>query len=175
MPLAFAPLLQPDPFRFAATPPLPAALSPPVSVERVLGFGSACTGVFDSRAPASERLSPSVLVKLRRGLLELSAWGFLLGSGALRALSPSFLVKRVAQAFVRCAPVIDQRVVGQCRPGNGSAKRVLGSGRVVAGEIRQARQTVLVKSFSSPCCVPLPWLSNPGARSALNGSGVRRA
>ena len=202
MPLAFAPPLPPNPFRPGpATHPAPAPVtlfpndqqrpsfrnsnpdiphvpaprSPPVSADRFLGFGLACAGVWTRCSGVRKALTSSVLVN--------SAWGFgwssagipALGSAALKALSHSVLVKRIATALVHCAPAFDQRVEVQCWPGSGSAKRALGLGSAVVGEIRLARQIVLVKSFSSPCNASLPPSCDPGAGSGLNGFGVSHA
>lgn len=137
--------------------------------DRVSGWvQSRCRGV-------QKALSPSVLVN--------SAWGFgwwsagvvASFSGAWKALSRSFLVKRADLALIRCPPAFDQRLAVQCWAGNGSGKRALGFGSAVAGVVRQARQSVLVKSFSGSCNAPLPPFCDPGARLTLNGWGVFRA
>jgi hypothetical protein len=202
MPLAFAPPLPPNPFRLApATHPAPApftllpddqhrpsfrhctpdsphalaSLSPPVSADRFLGFGLSSAGVWTRCSGVRKALTSSVLVN--------SAWGFgwssagipALGSGALKALSHSVLVKRIAPALVHGAAAFDQRVEVQCWPGSGSAKRALGLGSAVVGEIRLARQMVLVRSFSSACNAPLHPSCDPGAGSGLNGLGVSHA
>lgn len=202
MPLAFAPPLPPNPFRFAPathpakhpvtllsddqhrpsfrnsnpdSPHVPAPPVTPVSADRFLGFGSSSAGVWTRCWGVLKALTPSVLVN--------SAWGFgwssaeipALGSGALKALSSSVLVKRDAQVGVHCTPASDQRVDVQCWPGTGSAKRALGFCWAVAGGVRQARQSVLVKSFSGSCNAPLPSFCDPGAGCALNGWGVCRA
>ncbi len=129
---------------------------------------SRCPGV--RKAP-----SPSVLVKSSWGFLRSCAGGSVLGSHALEALTQSVLVKRDAQLEVRCAPAFDQRLGVQCCAGNGSGKRVLGLGSVVAGEVRQARQSDLVKSFSGSCNAPLSPFCDPGARPTQNGWGVSDA
>lgn len=204
MPLAFAPPLPPNPFRFAPaihpaqhhvtllpndqhrhsirnsfpfSPYVPAPLSPPVSADRFLGFGWSSAGVLPCFSGFRKPLTPSALVN--------SAWRFgwssagipALGSGALKALSHSVLVKRIAPALVHGAAAFDQRVEVQCWPGSGSAKRALGLGSAVVGEIRLARQMVLVKSFSSACNAPQPPSCDPGAGagSGLNGLGVSHA
>jgi len=202
MPLATTPLLPPKPFRIApaihpAPAPVPllpddqhpalfrisnpviphtsAPLPPLVSAERFLGFWMACSGHRTRCSGVRKALTPSVLVN--------SAWRFwrscaavlAFGSGAWNAVSHSVSVKRVALALVHFAPAFDQRLGVQRWPWNGSAKRVLGLGSAVARDIRQARKIVLVESFSGFCNAPLPPLCDPGARSALNGSGVRRA
>lgn len=120
-------------------------------------------------------LSPSVLVN--------SAWGFgwpsagvlALGSHTLETLTPSVLVKRSDLALVRCPPAFDQRLGVQCWAGNRSGKQVMGFGSAVAGEVRQARHSVLVKSFSGSCNAPLPPFRDPVAGPALNDWGVFRA
>ena len=167
----------PAPFRISnpVSPHTSAPLSPPVSADRFLGFWMPCAGARTRCSGVRRALTPSVLVN--------SAWGFwrscaavlAFGSGAWKAVSHSVSVKRVAQALVHFAPAIDQRLGVQRWPWNGSAKRVLGLGSAVARYIRQARKIVLVKCFSGFCNAPLPPLCDPGARSALNGSGVRRA
>ncbi len=161
--------------RSPSNPHVPAPLSPLVSAERFLGFWMACAGIRTHCSGVRKALTPSVLVN--------SAWGFwrscaavlAFGSGAWKAVSHSVSVKRAALALVHSAPASDQRLGVQCWPWNGSAKRVLGLGSAVARDIRQARQIVLVKSFSGFCNAPLPLLCDPGARSELNDSGVRRA
>lgn len=202
MPLATASLRPPQPFHFVpaihpaqhpvtlfpndqhptpsrnsspSSPHVPAPLSPLVSAERFLGFWMACAGIRTRCSGVRKALTPSVLVN--------SAWGFCgscaavlaFGSGARNAVSHSVSVKRVALALVHFAPAFDQRLGVQCWPWNGSAKRVLGLGSAVARDIRQARQIVLVKSFSGFCDAPLPPLCDPGARSALNGLGASHA
>lgn len=129
---------------------------------------SRCRGV-------QKALSPSVLVN--------SAWGFgwwsagvvASFSGAWKALSRSFLVKRADLALIRCPPAFDQRLGVQCWAGNRSGKQVMGFGSAVAGEVRQARHSVLVRSFSGSCNAPLPPFCDPGARPTQNGWGVFRA
>ena len=137
--------------------------------DRVSGWvQSRCGGV-------RKALPPSVLVNSAWGFWRASAGVPGFGSVALKALSQSVLVKRDALASVHCAPVFDQRLGVQCWAGNGSGKRALGFGSAVAGVVRQARQSVLVKSFSGSCNAPLPPFSDPGARLTLNGWGVFRA
>lgn len=116
-------------------------------------------------------LSPSVLVNSAWGLGWWSAGVLASGSGAWGALSQSVLVKRADLALVRYPPAFDQRLGFQCWAGNGSGKRVLGFGSAVAGEARQARQSVLVKSFSGSCNAPLPPFCDPCAGSRFNGWG----
>lgn len=134
------------------------------------------SGWVQSRCPGVRKaLSPSVLVN--------SAWGFgwwsaaVLASlsGAWKALSQSVLVKRADLALGRCPPAFDQRLRVECWPGNGSEKRVVGLRSAVVGMVRQARKSVLVKSFSGSCAPPLPLPGNPGAGAELNESEVRRA
>ncbi len=129
---------------------------------------SRCRGV-------RKALPPSVLVNSARGLWSLSAGVLALGSYTLKALSPSVLVKRDALASVRSTPVFDQRLGDECWSGNGLDERVLGFGSAVSGEVRQARQGVLVKSFSGSCNAPLPPFRDPVAGPALNDWGVFRA
>lgn len=137
--------------------------------DRVSGwFQSRCSGVLKA-------LPPSVLVNFARGFWRTSAGVLSLGSGAWRALTPSVLVKRVAPVEVHCPPVLDQRLGGQHWSGNVSGKRALGFGSAVAGEVRQARQSVLVKSFPGSCTSPPPSFCDPSARLTLNGWGVFRA
>jgi len=134
------------------------------------------SGWFQSRCSAVlKALPPSVLVNFARGLWSLSAGVLALGSYALKALSPSVLVKRDALASVGSAPVFDQRLGVQCWAGNRSGKQVMGFGSAVAGEVRQARHSVLVKSFSGSCNAPLPPFCDPGARPTQNDWGVFRA
>lgn len=172
MPLAFAPLLPPKPFRITpAIHPAPA----PVPLLPDDQSGPSFRNSNPDHPLALVALSPSVLVKLCGGFLGLSAWGSALSLNALKALSPSVLVKRVALAFVRCAPAIDQRLGGQCCAGAGNEKLVPGVREALTGGREQTGQGALVKSFSSPCRVPLALLCNPGAGFALNGSVVRRA
>ena len=134
------------------------------------------SGWVQSRYPGVRKaLSPSVLVNSAWGFWRASAGVPGFGSVALKALSQSVLVKRDALASVHCAPVFDQRLGVQCWAGNGSGKRALGFGSAVAGVVRQARQSVLVKSFSGSCNAPLPPFCDPGARLTLNGWGVFRA
>lgn len=129
---------------------------------------SRCRGV-------RKALSPFVLVN--------SAWGFgwwsagVLASlsGAWKALSQSVLVKRADLALIRCPPAFDQRLAVQCWAGNGLGKQVLGFGSAVAGEVRQARQSVLVKSFSGSGNDPLPPFRDPCAGGGLSGWGVSHA
>lgn len=129
---------------------------------------SRCRGV-------RKALSPSVLVN--------SAWGFGWWSAAVlaslsdawKALSQSVLVKRADLALVRCPAAFDQRLAVQCWAGNGSGKQVLGFGSAVAGEVRQDRQSVLVKSFSGSCNAPLPPFRDPCAGGGLSGWGVSHA
>ncbi len=137
--------------------------------DRVSGWvQSRCPGVLKA-------LSPSVLVNFARGFWRTSAGVLGFGSGAWKALTPSVLVKRVAPVEVHCPPVFDQRLGGQRWSGNVSGKRALGFGSAVAGEVRQARHSVLVKSFSGSCNAPLPPFCDPGARPTQNGWGVFRA
>ncbi len=137
--------------------------------DRVSGwFQSRCSGVLKA-------LPPSVLVNFARGFWRTSAGVLSFGSGAWKALTPSVLVKRVAPVEVHCPPVLDQRLGDQRWSGNVSGKRALGFGSAVAGEVRQARQSVLVKSFSDSCNGPLPLFCDPVAGPALNGWGVFRA
>ena len=137
--------------------------------DRVSGWvQSRCPGVLKA-------LSPSVLVNFARGFWRTSAGVLGFGSGAWKALTPSVLVKRVAPVEVHCPPVFDQRLGGQCWSGNVSGKRALGFGLAVAGEVRQARQSVLVKSFSGFCNAPLPPFCDPCAGGGLDGWGVFRA
>lgn len=161
--------------------------------------------IGDRRFPHSRPLPRFVLVKRRpawdpvsgwvesrcRGVrkamplpvLVNPAWAFLRScagvlasvSGAWKALSQSALVKRTDLALVRCPPAFDQRLAIQCWAGNGLGKQVLGFGSAVAGEVRQARQSVLVKSFSGSCNAPLPPFCDPCAGDRLNGWGVFRA
>ena len=136
--------------------------------DRVSGWvQSRCSGVLKA-------LPPSVLVNFARGFWRTTAGAIGFGSGAWKALTPSVLVKRVASVEVHCPPVFDQRLGGQCWSGNVSGKRALGFGSAVAGEVRQARQSVLVKSFSNSCNAPLPLFCDPVAGPALNGWGVFR-
>jgi len=123
-----------------------------------------------SESPASIRFSQLCLGVLEG---ECGVPGF--GSVALKALSQSVLVKRADLALIRCPPAFDQRLAVQCWAGNGLGKQVLGFGSAVAGVVRQARQSVLVKSFSGSCNAPLPPFCDPGARLTLNGWGVFRA
>lgn len=120
-------------------------------------------------------LPPSVLVNSAWGFWRASAGVPGFGSVALKALSQSVLVKRADLALIRCPPAFDQRLAVQCWAGNGLGKQVLGFGSAVAGVVRQARQSVLVKSFSGSCNAPLPPFCDPGARLTLNGWGVFRA
>lgn len=136
--------------------------------DRVSGWvQSRCSGVLKA-------LPPSVLVNFARGFWRTTAGAIGFGSGAWKALTPSVLVKRVASVEVHCPPVFDQRLGGQCWSGNVSGKRALGFGSAVAGKVRQARQSVLVKSFSNSCNAPLPLFCDPVAGPALNGWGVFR-
>lgn len=202
MALAFAPPLPPNPFRFPPAthpakhpvtlfpndqqrpsfrnsnpdiPHVPASLSPPVSADRFIGFGMPCAGVWTRCWGVRKALTSSLLVNSAWGFSWACAWVPALGSGAWKALTQSVLVKLVAQVLVHCAPAFDQRVGVQCWLGSGSVKRVLGLGSAVAGEIRLARQIVLVKSFSSACNAPLPPSCDPGAGSGLNSLGVSHA
>ncbi len=134
------------------------------------------SGWVQSRCPGVPKaLSPSVLVNSAWGFWRTSAGVVGFGSGAWKALTPSVLVKRVAPVEVHCPPVLDQRLGGQRWSGNVSGKRALGFGSAVAGEVRQARHSVLVKSFSGSCNAPLPPFCDPGARPTQNGWGVFRA
>lgn len=202
MPIAFAPTLPPNPFRSPpathpakhpvtllpndqphahfrdgtpSNPHVPAPLSPPVSADRFLGFGWSSAGVLKCCSFVRKALPQSVLANSARGLWRSSAGSSAIGLFGRKALSHSVLVKRVAQVLVHCAPAFDQRLAVECCPENGSAKRVLGLGWAVAGEVRQAQQIVLVKSFSSPCNAPLPPSCDPGAGSGLNGFGDSHA
>jgi len=202
MPTAFAPPLPPNPFRFPpathpakhpvsllpndqphahfrngppSNPHVPAPLSPPVSADRFLGFGWSSAGVLQCCSGVRKALPQSVLVNAARGLWRSSAWSSALGLVARKALSHSVLVKRVAQTLVHRASAFDQRLEVQSCPENASAKRVLGLRSGIAGEVRQARQIVLVKSFSSTCYAPLPPSCDPGASSGLNGFGASHA
>jgi len=202
MPLAFAPPLPPNPFRFPpathpakhpgtllpndqprarfrngspSNPHVPASLSPSISVERFLGFGMARAGVRTRCSGVRKALPPSVLVNSARGFGWSSAWVPALGSGAWRALTQSVLVKRAAPALVHCAPAFDLRLGVECWPENGSAKRVLGLRSAVTGLVQQAWQIVLVESFSSPCNAPLPPFCEPLGGSALSGWGTSHA
>jgi len=129
---------------------------------------SRCSGVLKA-------LPPSVLVNFARGFWRTTAGAIGFGSGAWKALTPSVLVKRVASVEVHCPPVFDQRLGDECWSGNGLDERVLGFGSAVSGEVRQARQGVLVKSFSGSCNAPLPPFRDPVAGPALNDWGVFRA
>lgn len=125
--------------------------------DRVSGwFQSRCSGV-------RKALSPSVLVNSAWGFGWSSAGVLALGSHALETLTPSVLVKRADLALVRCPPAFDQRLRVECWPGNGSEKRVVGLRSAVVGTVRQARKSVLAKSFSGSCAPPLPLPGNPGA------------
>lgn len=137
--------------------------------DRVSGWvQSRCSGV-------RKALSPSVLVNSAWGFGWWSAGVFAFLSGAWKALSQSVLVKRADLALVRCPRAFDQRLAVQCWAGNGSGKQVQGFGSAVAGEVRQARHSVLVKSFSGSCNAPLPPFCDPGARPTQNDWGVFRA
>lgn len=172
MPIAFAPLLPPNPFRIApAIHPAPAPVPPLPDDKPRPSFRNSTPDHPLALVP----LSPCVLVKLCWGFLGLSAWGSALSLNALKALSPSVLVKRVVLTFVRCAPAIDQRLGGQCCAGAGNEKLVPGVREALTGGHEQTGQGALVKSFSSPCRVPLTLLCNPGTRSALNGLGASHA
>lgn len=129
---------------------------------------SRCRGV-------RKALSPSVLVNSAWGFGWWSAADLASLSGAWKALSQSVLVKRPDLALVRRPPAFDQRLAVQCWAGNGSGKQVLGFGSAVTGEIRQARQSVLVKSFSGSCNAPLPPFCDPCAAGGSDGWGVRGA
>ncbi len=134
------------------------------------------SGWVQSRCPGVPKaLSPSVLVNSAWGFGWSSAGVLALGSHTLETLTPSVLVKPSDLALVRCPPAFDQRLAVQCWAGNGLGKQVLGFGSAVAGVVRQARQSVLVKSFSGSCNAPLPPFCDPGARLTLNGWGVFRA
>lgn len=156
-------------------PHVPATPVTPVFVERFLGCWLACAGVLLCCSGVRKALTPSVLVN--------SSWGFGWSSagvsavclGALKALTQAVLVKRPVLASVRCTSDFDQRVEVQCWPGTGSAKRALGFCWAVAGGVRQARQSVLVKSFSGSCSAPPPPFCVLGAGSALNGLGASHA
>lgn len=202
MPLAPASLHRPNPFHFVpaihpapapvtlppndqlhpssrfsspSNPHVSAPLSAPVTVERFLGFGWSSAGVLQCCSGVRKALPQSVLVNSARGFSWACAWVPALGSGACRALTQSVLVKRVAPALVHCAPAFDLRLRVEWWPENGSAKRVHGLGSAVTGLVRQARQIVLVKSFSSPCNAPLPPFCEPLGGSALNGWGASHA
>lgn len=134
------------------------------------------SGWVQSRCPGVPKaLSPSVLVNSAWGFGWSSAGVLALGSHTLETLTPSVLVKRADLALVRCPPSFDQRLAVQCWAGNGSGKQVLGFGSAVAGEVRQARQSVLVKSFSGSCNAPLPPFRDPCAGGGLSGWGVSHA
>lgn len=134
------------------------------------------SGWVQSRCPGVPKaLSPSVLVNSAWGFGWSSAGVLALGSHTLETLTPSVLVKPSDLALVRCPPAFDQRLGVQCWAGNGSGKRALGFGSAVAGVVRQARQSVLVKSFSGSCNAPLPPFCDPSARPTQNGWGVFRA
>lgn len=131
------------------------------------------SGWVQSRCPVVRKaLSPSVLVKSSWGFWRSFAGGSVLGSHALKTLTQSVLVKRADLALARCAPASDQRLGVQCWSGIGSGKRVLGFGPAVAGEIRRALLSVLVKSFSGSCNAPLPPFCDPCAGGGLNGWGA---
>lgn len=134
------------------------------------------SGWVESRCRGVRKALPlSVLVNSAWGFGWSSAGVLALGSHALETLTPSVLVKRADLALVRCPPAFDQRLAVQCWAGNGLGKQVLGFGSAVAGEVQQARQSVLVKSFSGSCTAPPPSFCDPGARLTLNGWGVFRA
>ncbi len=134
------------------------------------------SGWVQSRCPGVPKaLSPSVLVNSAWGFGWSSAGVLALGSHTLETLTPSVLVKPSDLALVRCPPAFDQRLGVQCWAGNRSGKQVMGLGSAVAGEVRQARHSVLVKSFSGSCNAPLPPFCDPGARPTQNGWGVFRA
>ncbi len=201
MPLAPATLSRPKKFppAPAAFPPTQPALhlrtdsAPPVLEIRDRRFPNApalSQFVLVKRTPAWDRvsgwvqsrcsgvrkaLSPSVLVNSAWGFGWSSAGVLALGSHTLETLTPSVLVKRSDLALVRCPPAFDQRLGVQCWAGNRSGKQVMGFGSAVAGEVRQARHSVLVKSFSGSCNAPLPPFCDPGARPTQNGWGVFRA
>lgn len=202
MPIAFAPPLPPNPFRFPpathpakhpvtllpndqprarfrngspSNPHVPAPLSPPVSADRFLGFGWSSEGGWTRCSGVWKALPQSVLVNSPRRLWRPSAGSSALGLLARKALTHSVLVKRVAKVLVHCAPAFDQRIGVQCWPGNGSVKRVLGLASAVAWKNRLARQIVLVRSFSSACNAPLPTFCDPGAGSDLHGWGASHA
>lgn len=167
----------PASFRISNTdsPHVPAPPVTPVSADRFLGFGSSSAGIWTRCWGVLEALTPSALVTSAWGFGWSSAGVLALGSGALKALDHSVLVKRDAQVGVHCTPASDQRVEVQRWPGIGSAKRALGFCWAVAGGVRQARQSVLVKSFSGSCNAPMPSFCDPGARCVLNGWGVSHA
>lgn len=202
MPLAPASLHRPNPFHFVpAIHPAPAPvtlppndqnpasiriinpvipyvsmpLSPPVSLERFLGFGWSGAGVLQCCSGVRKALPQSFLVNFARGLWRSSAGSPALALLALKALSHSVLVKRAAPAPVHCAPAFELRLGVECWPENGSAKRVDGLGSAVTGLVQQARQIVLGESFSSPCYAPLPPFCEPLGGSALNGWGASHA
>lgn len=151
------------------------ALSPFVLVKRTPAWDRVSGWVQSRCGGVRKALPPSVLVNSAWGFWRASAGVPGFGSVALKALSQSVLVKRDALASVHCAPVFDQRLGVQCWARNGSGKRTLGFGSAVAGVARQARQSVLVKSFSGSCNAPLPPFCDPGARLTLNGWGLFRA
>lgn len=167
----------PASFRISNTdsPHVPAPPVTPVSVERFLWFWLACAGVLQCCSGVRKALTPSVLVNSSWGFGWSSAGVSALCLGALKALTQAVLVKRPVLASVRCTSAFDQRVEVQCWPGTGSAKRALGFCWAVAGGVRQARQSVLVKSFSGSCSAPLQLFCVLGAGSALNGLGASHA
>lgn len=131
--------------------------------------------IRDRRFPHAPALSQFVLVKRTPAWDRVSGWVQSRCSGVRKDLSPSVLVKRADLALGRCPPAFDQRLRVECWPGNGSEKRVVGLRSAVVGMVRQARHSVLVKSFSGSCAPPLPLPGNPGAGAELNESEVRRA
>ncbi len=202
MPLAFAPPLPPNPFDFPpatypatapvtlppndqhhpssrfsppSNPHVSAPLSALVTVERFLGFGWSSAGVLQCCSGVRKALPQSVLVNSARGFWRSSAGSPALALLALKAPSHSVLVKRAAPALVHCAPAFELRLGVERWPENGSAKRVLGLESAVTGLVQQARQIVLVESFSSPCNAPLPPFCEPLGGSALNGWGASHA
>ncbi len=161
----------------ADRPTQPVSLLPPRIPSPVREIG-------DRRIFHAPALPLFVLVK-RRPAMDPASGGVESGRrGAQRTFSPSVLVKRVGPPSVFLASIFTKphcpTRVSETLP---AAQRARGhwwswrhagtKGRTcwarMAGQLKEARQIVLVKSFSSPCNAPLRLFGNPDAVAALNG------
>lgn len=184
MPLATAPLAPRNPFHpppvpllslapvtlssIDQRPPLPrnqtstnahafAPLSRSKQGQRLMGFGSACAGVYRLAAALFLPASPSVLVKRSFGF----SWaGF------------ASLIAPVSFCWVR---VSASPSPAHCSPFPGKATRVPVLRWAGSGVLRMVGQIVLVKSFSSPCISVSALASARPPRGGLNHWGVCRA
>ena len=141
--------------------PAPNAFTQPpfVLVKRAQGLGHGCARAAGLPQDAQESLPTSVLVKR---------------AGVLSVLLQGFLELRSSRVSVPESHHLAQRREGHWRAFCHLPVRGLGNWLPGARMLPEARQVVLVRSFSSHCRAPLIALSSRGAKAVLNGVGACR-